>query len=81
MPNQAFAPWLRGVVGTLPEIQWEVNDCGEQTGNPALDKGRNFPICAEAQVNLGGKRKLFVSLSVGTFKNGAKTALRAWHTS
>ncbi len=75
LPSQAFAPWLRGVVGTQSEIQWEVNDCGEQTGNPALDKGRDFPMCAEAQVVLGAKRKLIVSLSVGTFgtfKDGAK---------
>lgn len=72
LPDQAFAPWLRGVVGAQAEVKWEVNDCGEQTGNPALDKGRDFPMCVEAQVNLVGKRRLFVSLSVGTFKNGAK---------
>ena len=24
-------------------MQWEVNDCGEQTGDPALDRGRDIP--------------------------------------
>ena len=71
LPSQAFGPWLRGVVGAQAEIRWEVNDCGEQTGDPALDKGRDFPMCAEAQVILGEKRKLHVLLSVGTFKTGA----------
>ena len=73
LPNKAFAQWLRDVAGTQAEIKWEVNDCGEQTGDPALDKDRDFPICAEAQVILAGKRRLSVSLSVGTFKTGPKT--------
>lgn len=73
LPDQPFAQWLRQVVGAQAEIKWEVNDCGEQTGNPSLDKGRDFPMCVEAQATLAGKRKLFVSLSVGTFKDGVKT--------
>jgi hypothetical protein len=72
LPDKAFAVWLRGVVGPQADIQWEVNDCGEPTGNPLLDKGRDFPMCAEAQVTLRGKRKLSVALSVGTFKTGVK---------
>ena len=73
LPNQAFAEWLRGVAGTHIEIKWEVNDCGEQTGDPSWDKGRDFPMCAEAQVALGGSREVSVSLSVGTLKNGVST--------
>src|ERR1700686_2151911 len=30
------------------DIRWEVNDCGEQTGNPATDRGTDTPICVEA---------------------------------
>src|SRR5512143_2448191 len=33
------------------KIEWEVNDCGEQTGNPAVDRGRDFPLCVEARVS------------------------------
>ena len=72
LPDKPFGAWLRDLVGPQAEIRWEVNDCGEQTGNPQLDKGRDFPMCAEAQVNLGGKRKLSIGLSVGTFKTGVK---------
>ena len=73
LPYKPFEKWLRGVVGTQVDIKWEVNDCGEQTGDPSLDKGRDFPICAEAQMALGENRRLSVSLSVGTFKNGVAT--------
>ena len=72
LPDTAFAAWLRSLVGPRAAIKWEVNDCGEQTGNPSADKGRDFPMCAEAQVALGGKRTLSVSLSVGTLKTGVK---------
>ena len=73
LPDKAFAVWLRNLMGAQADIKWEVNDCGEQTGNPLLDKGRDFPMCVEAQVTLGEKRRLFVILSVGTFKTGVKS--------
>ena len=72
LPDKPFAKWLRGVVGPQVQISWEVNDCGEQTGNPEVDKGRDFPMCVEAQAGLRGKRTLSISLSVGTFKTGVK---------
>lgn len=70
LPRLPFSQWLRDVVGPDAATKWEVNDCGEQTGNPALDKGRDFPMCAEAVVTLPGQRVLLVSLVVGTFKKG-----------
>ena len=72
LPDKAFSVWLQELVGPQVDIKWEVNDCGEQTGNPQLDRGRDFPMCAQAQVTLAGKRKLFVLLSVGTFKTGVR---------
>jgi hypothetical protein len=73
LPNKPFEKWLRELVGSQAVIRWEVNDCGEQTGNPSLDKGRDFPICAEAQATLSGNHKLVVSLSVGTSKSGVRS--------
>lgn len=70
LPKQAFEKWLRGATGAHAEIHWEVNDCGEQTGNPSVDKGRDLPMCAEAQVALAGNRRLSVSLAVGVFRGG-----------
>lgn len=69
LPRVSFDEWLRGLVGAAP-TKWEVNDCGEQTGDPNLDRGRDFPMCAEVAVGLGGQRELRVSLSVGTFQKG-----------
>ena len=50
-------------------ITWEVNDCGEQTGNPEIDSGRDSPLCVEADFD---KDYVAVSVmvSVGTFKKG-----------
>jgi hypothetical protein len=73
LPDKPCEKWLREVAGPQARITWEVNDCGEQAGNPELDKGRDFPMCAEAQVTLQGKRKLSVAFSVGTFKTGVHT--------
>jgi hypothetical protein len=70
LPDKPLEKWLREVVGRQARITWEVNDCGEQTGNPEADKGRDFPMCAEAQVTLQRKRKLYVAFSVGTLKTG-----------
>ena len=73
LPDKKFEQWLRDVAWAQAETQWEVNDCGEPSGDPALDKDRDFPMCAEAQVTLDGKRKLHVLLPVGTFKTGVRT--------
>ena len=72
LPDKAFAIWLRDLVGPEAEIKWEVNDCGEQTGNPSVDKGRDFPMCTETEVAIQGACRLHVVLSVGTFRTGIK---------
>jgi hypothetical protein len=72
LPERPLEKWLRDVVGPQSQITWEVNDCGEQTGNPEADKGRDFPICAEAKVTLKQKSTLYVSVSVGTLNTGVQ---------
>jgi hypothetical protein len=51
-------------------IKWEVNDCGEQTGNRAVDHGRDSAMCVEADIDLKDDRAAAVLVSVGTFKSG-----------
>lgn len=51
-------------------ISWEVNDCGEQTGNPEMDKDRDFPMCVSAELETKDHRTANVSISVGTSKKG-----------
>lgn len=70
LPNMTFEVWLRSIVGTQPTMRWEVNDCGEQTGNPALDRGRDFPMCAEVNVALSERRSLILGIAMGTFGRG-----------
>jgi hypothetical protein len=74
LPRATFETWLHGLVGARAVTKWEVNDCGEQTGNPALDQGRDFPMCAQVQVRLSGKRELYLSLAVGTRRKGVTPA-------
>jgi hypothetical protein len=72
LPQKRFALWLRDLAGPQARIMWEVNDCGEQTGNPELDKGRDFPMCVETHVTLDRGRSLYIYLPVGTFKTGIR---------
>ena len=70
LPDKSFDSWLRDLIGPGRQISWEVNDCGEQSGNPEVDKDRDFPMCVSAVIDLGNKHKLDVMLVVGTFKTG-----------
>ena len=70
LPRATFEAWVQGLVGAQAGLKWSTNDCGEQTGNPALDRGRDFPICAEVQVAVAGGRQLSLSLTVGSTSRG-----------
>jgi hypothetical protein len=51
------------------DIHWEVNDCGEQTGNPATDRGSDSPMCVEADFTKD-QTDVTVIVSVGAFQKG-----------
>ncbi len=70
LPPKRFGDWFQQIVGRTTKINWEVNDCGEQSGNPAVDKGRDFSMCVEAIAEKPNGIKILVSLSIGTFKRG-----------
>ncbi len=55
------------------DIRWEVNDCGEQTGNPATDRGSDSRMCVEADF-AKDQTDVTVTVSVGTFKKGPSGA-------
>ena len=50
-------------------IHWEVNDCGEQTGDPAVDQDRDLPTCVEADFEVN-HRSVTIFIAVGTIKKG-----------
>jgi hypothetical protein len=76
--SQALDTWLAHVVGSRGSIRWEVNDCGEQTGNPANTRV-DFPICAEAVIALSDGREAGLSLAVGTAQKGVSGQPTVWY--
>ena len=54
-------------------IHWEVNDCGEQTGDPETDKGRDFPICVETDFDVE-HRAITIFIAVGSSDKGISSA-------
>lgn len=73
LPKQRFADWFKKVVGPSAKIDWELDDCGEQTGTSA-DIGRDFPACVTAAAVLPDGRTVLVSIVVGTLKKGLVAA-------
>ncbi len=65
-----LADWLRGIVGKNATIHWELNDCGEQTGDPAVDKDRDIPACVGFYADLKDGRKVSMTILIGTDKKG-----------
>ncbi len=65
LPKMRFERWLLDVVGKGVELRWEINDCGEQTGDPATDSKREIPVCVEAGADLPEGRAFGVQVSIG----------------
>jgi hypothetical protein len=70
LPKTAFLSWFKSAVGADAKITWEINDCGEQAGAPAIDQGRDFPVCFEISALLPDRRVVGVAIAVGTEKKG-----------
>jgi hypothetical protein len=73
LSGQPFATWFKGVLGPGAELKWEVNDCGEQTGDPKIDAGRDIPTCVEVDATNPHKSEveIVVSINVGSINKGA----------
>ncbi len=65
--DQTLSRWLSRAVGV---VKWEVNDCGEQTGDPAVDRRRDIPLCVGAIATLSGGRIAIVTIAMGSFHKG-----------
>ncbi|MGH9796233.1 MAG: hypothetical protein ACRD5G_15815 [Candidatus Acidiferrales bacterium] len=70
LPKMRFERWLLDVAGEGAELQWELNDCGEQTGDPAVDSQRDLPVCAGVYGQLEGGRGFQILLVISTRKKG-----------
>ena len=71
LPPISLVKWLRIEAGADAEVSWEVNDCGEETGTPA-DRGRNLPICVEADAHMKDRRLIVLMVAVAPSKLGAE---------
>jgi TonB family protein len=65
LPNRPFANWFSEVIGPKAGVVWQLTECGEQ-----IEAGKDLPACAEVNASLPGGRKVFIAISVGTFKKG-----------
>lgn len=81
LPDRRFIFWFRSVVGTGAKIDWEINDCGEQTGNPNNGSSINPPLFAQAHADMGDGRNVYVLILVGTHKAGIKGRPTVWSLS
>jgi TonB family protein len=69
LPKRHFAGWFNEVVGPNAGVVWQMAECGEPIGIPG-EPGYDLPACAEINATLPDGRKVFVAISVGTFKKG-----------
>ena len=70
LPRQTLVQWFTRAAGPGAKLTWEVDDCGEQSGDPEIDRGRDFPMCVAAVASLSNGRKAIVSVVMGTFGKG-----------
>ena len=73
LPKQELAKWISRAVGPEVTVRWEVNDCGESSGDPRIDRARDMPMCAAATADLPGGWVAIVSVVMGTFGKGIGT--------
>lgn len=69
LPGLPFAKWLEQIVGAKAGMIWQLTECGKQVvtaGGTEID----LPACAEFNALLPDKRRVFIAVSVGTFKKG-----------
>ena len=76
-----FEHWFRSLIGTTARITWEINDCGEQSGNPKDGSSINPPLCAQVEGSLVDGRQVSVLILVGTHKAGRKGKPAIWSMS
>jgi protein TonB len=69
LPDRPFAGWFSEVIGPKAGVIWQLTECGERIAASG-EAGQDLPACAEVNASLPGGRKVFVAISVGTFKKG-----------
>ena len=76
LPDLAFEKWLVKEAGADAKYHWEINDCGEQSGNPN-DTGP-VPLCVEVDSDLKDGREIVIFIADDRPENARKTAPPDW---
>lgn len=69
LPNVSLEFFLNYEGGGAP-IEWQVTDCGNQTGAPVLYQEQGTPMCVEADFESKEQKAVTVLISSGTFNSG-----------
>jgi TonB family protein len=65
LAGSPFELWFNQIIGPKAGVVWQLTECGER-----IETGRDPLACAEINANLPDGRRVFVAISVGTFKKG-----------
>ncbi|MBO0724077.1 MAG: energy transducer TonB [Blastocatellia bacterium] len=65
LPGRSFASWLEQVLSAKAGMVWQLTECGKRN-----ETGGALPACAELTALLPDRRRVFITISVGTFKEG-----------
>src|SRR5262249_7480488 len=69
LSDRPFAGWFSEVSGPKAGVVWQLTECGDPLAAWG-EAGQDLPACAEVIASLPGGQKVFVAISVGTFKKG-----------
>ena len=69
LPNRPFARWFNKTIGRDAGVVWQLTQCGAPI-TATGETGQDLPACAEINALLPNGRRVFVAISVGTFKKG-----------
>src|SRR5262245_48970399 len=69
LPDCPFAGWFNETIGPDAGVVWQLTECGAQITAPG-ETEQDLPACAELNALLPDGRRVYVAISVGTFKKG-----------
>jgi hypothetical protein len=74
LPERTLQSWLKEVFGPTASIRWDLGDCGDQLGTPAVieKQSRAVPTCVDASVSLNARRVLHLLFLVDVPKGSAR---------
>ncbi len=72
LPSIPIEKWLKSIMPKHVIVEWgkHITACGEQTGNPEIDKNRDMPLCAEVELKENNKTIGYLLFFIGTENKG-----------